>query len=285
MRVTLWGTRGSQASPGPETVRYGGNTSCIEVRNRAGDLLVLDAGTGIRRLGDTAPPRSGRVDVVLSHLHMDHIQGLGFCEWIYRDDVEVHVWGPASTTLDLRSRLTRYLSAPLFPVHLRDLPAVSVHDVPFGSVPVAGFSVTAALVCHPGPTVGYRIEADGATLAYLSDHEPALCTDGLRAGPRWTSGFDLAHVADLLVHDAQYTADEYAQRIGWGHSALDHTIEFATVTGVRCLMPFHYDPSHDDRTLDSPLRSRPRASSAIGSGSCPHSKAPPWLSTARFATR
>jgi phosphoribosyl 1,2-cyclic phosphodiesterase len=249
--VTLWGTRGSQASPGPETVRYGGNTSCIEVRNRAGDLLVLDAGTGIRRLGDTEPPRSGRVDVLLSHLHMDHIQGLGFCGWLYQGDVEVHVWGPASTTMDLRTRLTRYLSAPLFPVHLRDLPSVSVHDVPFGRVPVPGFTVDAALVCHPGPTVGYRVESDGATLAYLSDHEPALCSGGFRAGPRWTSGFDVARGADLLVHVAQYTTDEYAQRIGWGHSALEHTIEFATATDAKRLMPFHYDPGHDDRTLDA----------------------------------
>ena len=122
MRVRLWGTRGSIASAGPDTVAYGGNTSCVEVEGRDGTIVILDAGTGVRRVGDTYhEPR--RLDILLTHLHMDHIQGLGFFAPLFQKDFEVHVWGPPSTTQDLRTRLTRYLSPPLFPVRLRDVAA------------------------------------------------------------------------------------------------------------------------------------------------------------------
>ena len=118
MRIRLWGTRGSVASPGPDTVRYGGNTACVEVRTDAA-LIVLDAGTGIRPLGVSLREYSGRIDLMLSHLHLDHLQGLGFFEPCFRPDVELHIWGPASTNADLGERLARYLSPPLFPVRLR----------------------------------------------------------------------------------------------------------------------------------------------------------------------
>src|SRR5512132_719272 len=114
MEVTLWGTRGSLASPGPETARYGGNTSCVSVRGREGTVLVLDAGTGIRRMGASLDATLRRIDVLLTHMHMDHIQGLGFFAPLYRPDLDLHLWGPPSTTQDLRGRLSRYLSPPLF---------------------------------------------------------------------------------------------------------------------------------------------------------------------------
>jgi phosphoribosyl 1,2-cyclic phosphodiesterase len=251
VRVTLWGTRGSLATAGPETVRYGGNTSCVEVRDAAGRLLVLDAGTGIRRLGPTIGPETERVDVLLTHLHMDHIQGLGFFDCLYRPGLEVHLWGPASMTHDLQARLTRYLSPPLFPVRLRDLRSnLSVHDVPLGRFEIPGFEIDAALLCHPGPTVGYRIRSDGVTIAYMPDHEPMLCHKGFAAGPRSTSGYDLAADVDLLIHDAQFTDEEYRERVGWGHSAIEHTLAFAEAVRARCLMPFHHDPTHDDAKLD-----------------------------------
>ncbi len=251
MRVTLWGTRGSVAAPGPETVRYGGNTSCVEVRGAGGTLLVLDAGTGIRRLGATVGPEVGRVDLLLTHLHMDHIQGLGFFRPLDQPGQEVHIWGPPSTTLDLRARLARYLSPPLFPVRLRDLPCrLTLHDVPPERFDIGGLRILAALVCHPGPTVGYRISEDTTSIAYLPDHEPAL---GVRRFPEesdWTSGFDLAAGADLLIHDAQYSPLEYTQRVGWGHSAIPHTLGFAAAARVKRLVTFHHDPGHDDLALD-----------------------------------
>jgi phosphoribosyl 1,2-cyclic phosphodiesterase len=251
VQVTLWGTRGSLAAPGPETVRYGGNTSCVEVRGAGGALVVLDAGTGIQRLGATLRGGEGRIDLLLTHLHMDHIQGLGFFEPLYDPAREIHVWGPPSPTLDLRSRLARYLSPPLFPVRLRDLPCrLTLHNVPPERFEVGGLEIEAALVCHPGSTVGYRISDGRHTLAYLPDHEPAL---GVRdfPGPReWTSGYDLAAGVDLLIHDAQYTTEEYEARIGWGHSAIRDAIAFARLAGARRLIPFHHDPMHDDATLD-----------------------------------
>ena len=252
MKVVMWGTRGSQASPGPDTVRYGGNTVCVEVTNAAGQVLLLDAGTGIRRAGGAPGERTGRIDVLLSHFHMDHVQGLGFFAPLFEPAAEVHLWGPSTTTLDVHARLTRYLSPPLFPVRLRDLPCnLHVHDAAPGPLDIPGFEVTAALVCHPGPTFGYRIVADGQSLAYLSDHEPMLCARGFAAGPRTTSGFDLAADVDLLLHDAQYSDAEYETRVGWGHSTLAHCLAFASAVRARHLMPFHHDPSHDDGLLDA----------------------------------
>jgi phosphoribosyl 1,2-cyclic phosphodiesterase len=252
MRVTLWGTRGSLASPGPETTSYGGNTSCVEVRAADGSVLVLDAGTGIRRLGDAIADEVQRVDVLLTHFHMDHIQGLGFFEPLFRPAIEVHLWGPSSTTLDLRARLSRYLSPPLFPVRLRDLPRHPVlHDVvSLGAFEVGPFAIEAELVCHPGPTVGYRIEADGASLAYLPDHEPALGLDALPDDRDDIPGLGLAQGVDLLIHDAMYTADEYPLHVGWGHSSLPHALAFAGAAGAKRFVTFHHDPSHGDEELD-----------------------------------
>jgi phosphoribosyl 1,2-cyclic phosphodiesterase len=251
MKVTLWGTRGSLATPGPETVRYGGNTSCVEVQGEDGTLVILDAGTGIRRLGESIAADVRRIDLLLTHLHMDHIQGLGFFTPLNEPDREVHIWGPPSTTLDLRSRLARYLSPPLFPVGLRDLPCrLFLHDVPLERFDIGSLGITAALVLHPGPTVGYRISERQVALAYLPDHEPALGARRFPDTAAWTSGIELAAGADLLIHDAQYTAEEYAERIGWGHSALGHTLAFAALAGVKQLIPFHHDPAHSDAELD-----------------------------------
>lgn len=253
MQVTLWGTRGSLATPGPETARYGGNTSCVGVVGREGTVLVLDAGTGIRRLAATIPESMRRVDILLTHLHMDHIQGLGFFAPLYRPDVEVHIWGPGSTTLRLQARLMRYLSPPLFPVNLAELACKMIfHDISSRDIDIGEFRVCSALVCHPGPTVGYRITApEGGVLTYLPDHEPALAALRFPSLPReWTSGATLAAEADLLIHDSQYSAAEYPGHCGWGHSSLNQTLDFGTLTEVKQLVPFHHDPNHTDLDLD-----------------------------------
>lgn len=251
MNVTLWGTRGSLAAPGPETTRYGGNTACVAVRSANGALLVLDAGTGIRPLGTAVAAETSRVDILLTHLHMDHIQGLGFFGPLYTPNLEVHIWGPPSTTLHLRERLGRYLSPPLFPVQLRDLPCrLTLHDVPLGEFEIGEFVLMTALICHPGPTVGYRISEGSVGIAYLADHEPALGVRGFPGPARWTSGYELAEGVDLLIHDAQYTEAEYQTHVGWGHSSLPQALAFATLSNVKRMVTFHHDPGHDDATLD-----------------------------------
>jgi phosphoribosyl 1,2-cyclic phosphodiesterase len=255
MRITLWGTRGSIAAPGPETVRYGGNTSCVEVRGDDGTVLVLDAGTGLRRLGAKLCGAVRRADLLLTHLHMDHLQGLGFFAPLHDPSTEIHLHGPASPTLSLRARLNRYMSPPLFPVRLATLPcSLTLHEVP-GAAPieVGEFRIWSALVCHPGPTVGYRIATATASMAYLPDHEPALGAPSFPIREDWTSGYGLAAGVDLLIHDGQYTAEQYPSHVGWGHSSLDHTLIFARLAGVKRLVIFHHDPTSTDAHLELAL--------------------------------
>lgn len=253
MQIQLCGTRGSLATPGPDTARYGGNTSCVSVMGDDGSLLVLDAGTGIRALGGRIPANVSRVDILLTHLHMDHVQGLGFFAPLYRPGFEVHLWGPASATLNLQSRLMRYLSPPLFPVHLSELPCdLRFHAVPCGVFEIGEFRIEAEMICHPGPTVGYRIRSGkGKVLTYMPDHEPALGNPDFPNLPRdWTSGASLALGADLLIHDSQYSRIEYPRHAGWGHSSLSQTLMYARLCEVAHLVSFHHDPNHSDQQLD-----------------------------------
>lgn len=261
MRATLWGTRGSVASPGPDTVRYGGNTCCVGVEAKDGTVLALDAGTGLRRFGIALEGKVPRVDLLLTHLHMDHILGLGFFKPLFDEKVEVHIWGPPSTNHSLHARLSRYLSPPLFPVRLRDLGCrLNLHDVPQQPFRIGPFEIQAELVCHPGPTVGYRIREGERVMAYIPDHEPALGKKGFPDDPAWTSGFDLIRDADLLVHDSQYFSYEYHEHVGWGHSTFEDTVSLAELAEVRALVPCHHDPSHSDDDLDAAL-DRARAAS------------------------
>lgn len=249
MRIVLWGTRGSVARAGESTVRYGGDTACVEVTGSDGTMLILDGGSGLLHVLPRVAPDARRVDILLTHLHMDHIQGLGFFYPLRSPEVDTHIWGPISTTMGLAERLGRYLSPPLFPVRLRDLSS-ELHDLGPGQIEVGSLKVTADLICHPGPTMGYRIEEGGRTLVYMPDHEPALGHRRFPDDPRWTSGFDLARDADLLIHDAQYTDQEYSDRVGWGHSTLGHAAAFAVQAGVRKLVTFHHDPHHSDDQCD-----------------------------------
>jgi phosphoribosyl 1,2-cyclic phosphodiesterase len=251
MRAVIRGCRGSLATPGAETLRYGGNTSCVEVRLDEGTVIVLDAGTGIRELGlslAVEPPET--IHLLLTHLHLDHLEGLGFFEPLWNPQTELHIWGPPSPVDPLSARIARYMSPPLFPVVLHEAPAdVRLHDVPAESWSIGSATLSARPIVHPGPTVGYRVEADGAVLAYLPDHEPSLGGPIDESRRTWISGFDIAVGADLLLHDAQYTEGEYPAKVGWGHSSVAHAVEFAQVAGVRRLLLFHHDPLHSDDRL------------------------------------
>jgi phosphoribosyl 1,2-cyclic phosphodiesterase len=253
MRARVWGCRGSISAPGPDTVKYGGNTSCVEVRLASADVLVLDAGTGMRALGvamgDDLPPE---VHVMLTHLHLDHLQGLGFFRPLYAPDLDIHLWGPTSPVQHLDERIGMYLSPPLFPVRLEDVPSrLTFHDAPEDKpITIGSATIRAAKVTHQGPTVGYRIEEAGRALVYLPDHEPSLGADLATMPAEWMSGHDIAYNADVLLHDGQYRDDEYGSHVGWGHSCVGDTMAFADKAGVDKLVLFHHDPYHTDDELD-----------------------------------
>ncbi|MGH9016058.1 MAG: MBL fold metallo-hydrolase [Acidimicrobiia bacterium] len=255
MQARVWGCRGSLATPGAETVRYGGNTSCVEVRLDSGHTLVLDAGTGMRPLGVVMDRESRHaVHIFLTHLHLDHLQGLGFFRPLFHPDADVHLWGPASPVQSIADRIGIYLSPPLFPVRLADIPArLTFHDAPEDAVTIGSATVRAAKVTHQGPTVGYRIEEGGRTLAYLPDHEPSLGKHLSDEPSSWISGHDVAREADVLFHDAQYGDDEYPDHVGWGHSCVEHVMGFARKAGVGAVVLFHHDPYHTDDDLEQLL--------------------------------
>lgn len=255
MKARVWGCRGSLPAPGRHTVRYGGNTSCVELCVDEDIALILDAGSGMRELGcELASRRPKEIHVLLTHLHLDHLQGLAFFLPFWWDDVELHIWGPPSPTYSLAERVASYVSPPLFPVHLSDVPSRPLfHDVPdepwmIGSALVAGYPVV-----HQGPTMGFRVTAHDRTLAYIPDHEPSLGVDLRRLEPDWISGYRVAEGADVLLHDAQYSLDEYSTHVGWGHSSVDHVVTFAAAVQAEHLVMFHHDPAHTDAELESLL--------------------------------
>ncbi len=249
MKIIIWGVRGSIPMSGPDTKFYGGNTPCIEV-SEEGWLLVLDGGSGMQRMNVSKSSSNKRIDILLTHLHFDHIQGLGFFKPLFDPSMEVHIWGPASSIISLQNRLRRYLSPPLFPVRLRDLPCQLVlHELENSCFEIGPFTIHSQYVIHTGPTVGFRVNGRHSVFSYIPDHEPALGPSGLINDIKWISGIDLAMNADLLLHDGQYTAEEYKNKIGWGHSSLDDAALFASLANVERLIFFHHDPSHTDKQL------------------------------------
>ncbi|MEA2432542.1 MAG: hypothetical protein QOI19_3015 [Thermoleophilaceae bacterium] len=252
MRVRYWGARGSIPAPRAEMAAHGGNTSCVEVTLSDGTQVILDAGTGISDLGRAREHGANPVHLLLTHLHLDHIQGLMFFSPLFDPRCAVRVSGPIAFGGSLLSRLARYISAPLAPIEIRELPAsVSFEDIPTGTFQLGPATVEAGFVNHRGPTLGFRITDGDTTIAYIPDHEPALGQRLDRSATEWISGFDLARDDDLLIHDSQYTEEEYAGRVGWGHSTIPHSIAFARRCGVRRLALFHHDPLHDDAMLDA----------------------------------
>jgi phosphoribosyl 1,2-cyclic phosphodiesterase len=251
MRIKIWGARGSVPAPGPEMNRYGGNTSCVELTLSDGTTLILDAGTGIRGLGVGLAARRPKVSICLTHLHLDHIQGLMFFPPCFQSQAELTIWGPSSPEATLEERVARYISAPLSPVEVRELPCdVSFRDCPPSEWEIGPARIRAESVTHRGPTLGYRITDGETTVAYIPDHEPGLGAPLSSLEPDWISGFELARDADLLIHDCQYTDEEYPDHVGWGHSALSDTLTFANRVGARRLVLFHHDPLHSDDFLD-----------------------------------
>jgi len=253
MKIKLHGVRGSYPTANKENAHYGGNTPCVEVIE--GDQrIILDAGTGIIGIDFDNYYQNPRIDILLTHLHMDHIQGLGFCKPLFNPKKEVHIWGPGGSTHSLLSRLNRFLSPPLFPVVLRDIPCkLVIHEITNSTFELGNFKITSEFINHPGPTMGYRVQANDRTLTYIPDHEPVIGKNHLFPEDKWTSGFDLAYDSDVLIHDSQYSPKEYTSRIGWGHCPINIAAEFSSRTNVKNLILFHHDPSHSDTKITEML--------------------------------
>ncbi len=246
MRVILHGTRGAYPTSSIENQKYGGNTSCIEIIEDD-QRLIVDAGTGILGIDFDAHYTSDRIDILLTHLHLDHIQGLGFCKPLFNPKKDVHLWGPGGSTHSLQSRLNRFLSPPLFPVVLRDIPCnLQIHELPNTTFSLGRFVITSEFISHPGPTVGFRIQSGSKILTYIPDHEPVLGRAHLYNEDDWVSGLGLAMHTNLLIHDSQYSDEEYLDKVGWGHCSLEMAAEYSVRAHAERLILFHHNPAHSD---------------------------------------
>lgn len=248
--VTFWGTRGSIPSPGEATAQFGGNTSCLEVCAADGGRCILDAGSGIRALGLALQANGAPVelDLLLTHFHWDHIQGLPFFAPAHAKHSSMRIHAPAQEGTSPAELLANQMAAPFFPVSFNTLDSIERvigHDEK--EWVMQSFSIQTKRVCHPSLTVGYRIESEGATLVYIPDNEIGL----LRKQGRYAYEDLVAFCsgADLLVHDAMYTASEYPSKVGWGHSTLLEAAALAKDAGVPKLRLFHHAPERTDSEL------------------------------------
>lgn len=267
LTARFWGTRGSVPCPGPTTLRYGGNTPCLEVRTADGALIILDAGTGMRALGraltrrpaerstDGSERRATPIvgDLFLTHLHWDHIQGLPFFAPLYREEHRFTVWCPSAIVADAERVVRSQMSPGVFPVDFDQLRAtVEFRIADVGDVACSGADVRALPVRHPGGALGFRVAGpDGAALVYVPDNEldPAAPYD---APPDWRDRLvEFARGARLLVHDGMYTPAEHGGRRGWGHSTYTEALALAIDAGVETLALFHHDPERGDEELDA----------------------------------
>ena len=252
VRVRFWGTRGSIPSPGPATARFGGNTSCVQIRFGAGRHVILDAGSGLRALGHALVSGGGPLDetVFLTHFHWDHIQGFPFFAPLYDPDARVRIVGPRQDDEDAQSLFAGQMGPVYFPVPFDALSArIAFEHLNEGSWESGAFRVRAQRVRHPSFTVGYRVEVGGWVITYVPDNE--LAGGGHDVGEGWAERFDaFVRGSDVLVHDAMYTTEEYERHRGWGHSTFDQALDLAVRTGVPRLFFFHHSPERSDVELE-----------------------------------
>jgi len=268
MKLKFWGVRGSIPTPGQSTVKYGGNTPSLELRLDNDELVILDAGTGIRGLGDylIAGGESIHAYLLITHPHWDHIQGFPFFKPALISGNEITIIGTERKEVNLQRIIADQMNRIYFPVQLNELKA-KIHFRPIGEEEFMIYDahVRTTYVNHPGFTVGYRLEYKGKTLVYISDNEPfdreaanrmtnfekvVLDKYATVKGDPNQRVFDFARDADILIHDCTYTPEEYVDKVGWGHSHYLFTLKVAAEANVKHLVLFHHDPNHTDQKID-----------------------------------
>lgn len=255
MRLRFWGTRGSLPKPGPNTLKYGGNTSCLEVRTSSDQLLIVDCGTGIHSLGQhLLGSRNKGGHILISHTHWDHIQGIPFFAPFFDREQQWHIYAPRGFGPSLRETLAGQMQYSYFPIRLDDMGArISFHELNEGTFCIEDVRVTSHYLNHTALTLGFKLEADGVSFVYASDHEPYA--RHLAEGCGHISGRDLQHVdfmrgAELVIHDAQFTNAEYPTKTGWGHSTIEYAVAVAGEAGATHLALTHHDPLRTDDQID-----------------------------------
>ena len=261
--LKFWGVRGSIPTPGPTTIRYGGNTSCSELRHN-GKLFILDAGSGLRVLGNellkTGSPITA--SIFISHMHWDHIQGIPFFTPAFIPNNNFTFYGSEPAGKDLPTIIADQMDPTYFPIEMKEMGS-SMNFKPLfeDKYEIEGIQVETIYVNHPGNALGYKFHLNNKKLVYISDNEPFLNVENMNKSDQVLLGEDsnqklinfITNV-DVLVHDAQYTQDEYEKKITWGHSPVEYTVDIAIKAGVKKLVLFHHDPLHDDDMIDQMLK-------------------------------
>src|SRR5262245_29572840 len=252
MEVRFWGTRGSIPAPGPKTARYGGNTSCVELRTNDGTVILLDCGTGARPLGQKLLQEGiRRIHLLIGHTHWDHIHGFPFFTPAALPESELNIYAPVGFQSSLEDALAGQMQYSYFPVKLHDLSGrIHFTELEEGLFRIGDVLVETQYLNHTAPTIAYRINHGGATVAYVTDHEPFWSSPGnLFHHPGDQRHVEFLKDADLVIHDAQYSEEEYRTKRGWGHSTVDYATDVAIAAGAGRLALFHHDPTHDDDTV------------------------------------
>lgn len=270
--MKFWGVRGSIPTPGPQTIYYGGNTSCVEVR-ADGELIILDAGTGIRPLGlvlnEEFKDRSLHATILISHTHWDHIQGFPFFQPAYNSKNRLHILGYEGAKRTLGTVLSGQMASPYFPVSLEQLEgSIVIEELKEMQFSIGPIRATAIMANHPGVAVGYRLDTSCGSIAYLPDHEPCCCDSNCEpeSGAEIDRQIvDFARGADVLIIDSQYDDNEYADHVGWGHGCISVVVKMAIEAGVRRLYLFHHDPNHNDDQISYLLHHARRLAASLGS--------------------
>ena len=261
MRLRLWGTRGSCPSPGPSTVAFGGNTTCVEVRGDDGHLVILDAGTGIRELGRSlvngADGRPIRGDVFFSHAHWDHIQGLPFFTPAFQAGNHFRLYGAPTMLQSLEVVLRQQMSPVVFPIGFDDLHArMEFRELSGHRLSENGIEVSAISVRHPGGALGFRLSpagSSGRSVVFIPDNEMDQFGEQAPGAPTREELIRFTRGARVLIHDAMYTGAEYMDHRGWGHSSYRDAVDFAIAADVETLVLFHHDPDRSDAALVAQL--------------------------------